>query len=76
MFRGEYFLNDYIHKLTNYNADTIKSIGSTEGYFDLKNTNTATLAENHGLITRRRNCATSSGDNFRYEFVLSPSNGF
>ena len=76
MFRGEYFLNDYIHKVTNYNADTIKSIGGTEGYFDFKNTNTATLSNQESWIKRRRHGSTPEGDKFRYEFVLSPCNGF
>ena len=65
-----------MHKIGNYNADTIKSIGSTEGYFDFKNTNTATLAANQNYVTRRRYCAVADGDKFRYEFVLSPCNGF
>ena len=69
-------MNDYIHKVTNYNADTIKSIGSTEGYFDFKNTNTATLSTQQSWINRRRNGSSPEGDKFRYEFVLSPSNGF
>ena len=34
------------------------------------------MAANLAYVNRRRNCATADGDNFRYEFLLSPCNGF
>ena len=74
--RGEYFLNDYIHKIGNFNADAIQSIGNTEGYFDFNNTNHTTLKANANIVSRRRKGAHEEGNHFRYEFVLSPCNGF
>ena len=75
-FRGEFYLNDYIQKIGNYNSDAIQSIGNTEGYFDFYNTNQTTLKANANLVAKRRKGAYEDGNNFRYEFILSPSNGF
>ena len=34
------------------------------------------MAANLSYVNRRRNCATVDGENYRYEFLLSPCNGF
>ena len=51
-------------------------MGNTEGYFDFYNTNHTTLKANANIVARRRKGAHAEGDNFRYEFVMSPCNGF
>ena len=69
-------MSDYIHKVANYSCDSIQSMGNTEGYFDFYNTNHTTLKANANIVARRRKGAHEEGDHFRYEFILSPCNGF
>ena len=51
-------------------------MGNTEGYFDFNNTNHTTLKANANIVARRRKGAHAEADHFRYEFILSPCNGF
>ena len=78
LFRGEFFLADYISKKGNFNTDMISTVFSPEGWFDDYNfiaaeaNDIATMA-----VTRRRGAHhDTAAKTYRYEFALIPTVGF
>ena len=78
MFRGEYFLADYIYKYGNFNTSTITSAFNPEGFIDCYNSDKTQLSagSNAKIVQRRKYTASTIGTNQRYEFIICPNIGF
>jgi len=78
MFRGEYFLMDYVQKIGNFNASYIDTVFGLEGYNDLNNYTTAELtsAAATSTLTKRFVNGKLDGDTVIYDFVFIPNCGF
>ena len=80
MFRGEYFLAEYMSKIGNFDFNLLHTGFQTEGYFydpyfddgDL----IAADATNKNWVSKRVNCSTKHDTKQRYEFAFVPNNGF
>ena len=80
-FSGEYFLQDYLYKNTNFNQATLKTVYSVEGYHDEYNVGNALLQSNEekiGVIEARRHGieVDATDKKYRYEFAMTPQSGF
>ena len=76
MFRGEFFLIDYISKLGNFNGKCLETCFSQEGMSDLYNFNKTNLASNPNMVTIRNRGASSADGKRRYEFAYVPNIDF
>ena len=78
LFRGEFFLTDYIYKVGNFNSSMISSAFHPEGYFDWFNSDKSELSGQGGANTvkRRQFGVHEHGNVRRYEFIFSPNIGF
>ena len=80
VFRGEYFLADYMSKMGNFDYESLHTGWQTEGYFyDNHFDGGDEIKLNNGAKARvlaRTDCSTLSGTNNRFEFAFIPNNGF
>ena len=76
--RNEFFLTDYIYKVTNYDAGMMETGFITEGYFDHYMADATELLGDVGtsVIKRRNHLYPVQNDKRRYEFAFTPSTGF
>ena len=75
-FRNEFFLTDYIYKITNFDSRMVESGFITEGYFDHFNADASELLSQEIVIKRRNYLYHEEGTKRRYEFAFTPSTGF
>ena len=76
MFRGEYFLSDYIYKIGNFDGGMVKTGFNAEGYFDNYNMNCDEFDSAPPLIQLRQSAGFLEANKRRYEFAMSPNIGF
>ena len=76
MFRGEYFLIDYIDKIGNFGCDALETVFQLEGHSDMYNADTATLQKLSATVKTRRSMGRISGTKIIYDFVFVPNDGF
>ena len=77
IFRGEYYLSDYIYKIGNFDGGIIQTGFNAEGYFDNYHFNTDEFGEAGSIIGIRRSVGVElPGNKRRYEFVITPNIGF
>ena len=77
-FRAEFFLEDYMYKIGNFNGHMIHTCFNPEGYYDHFNSDTTELSTPGGknVIELRQFAGHRDGTNIRYEFALCPNVGF
>ena len=76
VFRGEYFLMDYIQKVGNFNTSYIDTVFGLEGYHDLYNMDMNELSVSKSVITKRLHNGHPEGNYIIYDFVFVPNCGF
>ena len=80
IFRGEYFLADYMTKIGNFDFEYLHSGMHTEGYFYDNyfddGDELVKFPRSKELALARKTCSTKSEEKNRYEFAFIPNNGF
>ena len=75
LFRGEFFLTDYIYKIGNFDTSMIGSAFRPEGYFDWFNGDKTELSGQGGakVVAKRKFGVHEHGNIRRFEFIFSPN---
>ena len=76
IFRGEYFLIDYVQKIRNFSKETLETTFQLEGISDMYNINAELLSKATTTISLRKKIGKVKGNNMIYDFVFVPNDGF
>ena len=76
LIRGEYFLNDWLTKIGNYNTDYIYTYFITEGYYDKYILESLDETSKTAIVLNRRLNAEKVGNKYVYEFIMIPNDPF
>ena len=73
--KGEYFLNDWLMKYGNFSVEYVETL-FLEGYYDKYDFGQMDAKQKPSLIAHRREGIPKIGENYIYEFILTPSDPF
>ena len=74
--RGDYYLNDWLLKKTNFSAEYMKTFFLTEGYFDDFNYSELSESAKKNLVSSRRSGCQRKDGKFIYQLMIIPTDGF